>query len=49
MKAKVIKDCTLTVKAGQIVEISEEQFALAEKLGMVEFVKEEKPKKKAAK
>jgi len=49
MKAKVIKDATLTVKAGQIVEISEEQFALAEKLGLVEFVKEEKPKKKAAK
>ncbi len=51
MKAKVLKDATLTVKAGQIVEISEQQFALAEKLGLVEFVatKEEKPNKKAAK
>lgn len=49
MKAKVLKDVTLTIKAGQTVEISEEQFKLAERLGFVEAAKEEKPKKKAAK
>lgn len=48
MKAKVLKDCTLTVKAGQIVEVDPKQFALAEKLGYVQIV-EEKPKKKSSK
>lgn len=48
MKAKVLKDCELTVKAGQIVEVDPKQFALAEKLGYVQFV-EEKPKKKSSK
>ena len=46
MKALVKKDATLTVKAGQIVEISDEQFALAEKLGLVEFVPEKTETKK---
>lgn len=46
MRAEVLKDATLTVKAGQTVEISEEQFALAEKLGLVAACKEEKTKKK---
>lgn len=45
MKALVKRDATLTVKAGQIVEISEQQFALAEKLGLVEFVPEAAEKK----
>jgi len=50
MKARVLKDATLEVKAGQVVELSEEQFALAEKLGLVEFVPEAKTtKKKSAK
>jgi len=49
MKAKVLKDCTLEVKAGQVIELSEKQFALAEKLGFVQFVAEEKPKKKTSK
>jgi len=49
MKAKVLKDCTLEVKAGQVIELSEKQFALAEKLGFVQFVVEEKPKKKSSK
>lgn len=49
MKAKVLKDATLEIKAGQIVELSEKQFALAEKLGLVEFVPEEKGKKKSSK
>ena len=49
MKAKVLKDCTLEVKAGQVVEVSEKSFALAEKLGFVQFVAEEKPKKKTSK
>lgn len=48
MKAKVLKDCTLTVKAGQIVEVDPKQFAIAEKLGYVQIV-EEKPKKKSSK
>lgn len=46
MKAKVLKDCTLTIKAGQVVELDEKQFAIAERLG---FVVEEKPRKKTAK
>lgn len=45
MKVKVLKDAMLTVTAGQIVEISEKQFALAEKLGLVAPYKEEKPAK----
>ena len=49
MKAKVLKDCMIEVKAGQVVELSEEQFVLAEKLGFVQFVVEEKPKKKSSK
>lgn len=48
MKAKILKDCTLTVKAGQVVELDEKQFALALKLGFVQIV-EEKPKKKSSK
>lgn len=40
MKARVKKEATLTVSAGQIIEISEQQFALAEKLGLVELVPE---------
>lgn len=47
MEAKVIKDATLTIKAGQIVNLDEKQFALAFKLGLVEVVQKEKPKKKA--
>ena len=49
MKAKVLKDCTLEVKAGQVVEVTEKNFALAEKHGFVQFVAEEKPKKKTSK
>ena len=49
MKAKTLKDCTLTIKKGQVVELDEKQFALAEKLGFVQFVAEEKPKKKSTK
>lgn len=48
MKALVKKDAMLVVKAGQVVEISPEQFALAEKLGLVEFVVEKETKKKGA-
>lgn len=46
MKAQVLKDATLTVKAGQIVEISEKQFALAFRNGFVAPVEEAKPAKK---
>lgn len=48
MKALVKKDATLTIKAGQIVEISPEQFARAERLGFVELVVEKETKKKGA-
>jgi hypothetical protein len=44
MKVKVIRDATLTVKAGQIVDIKDEGPVL--NLGYVEPVEEEKPKKK---
>lgn len=47
MKAKVVKEATLTIKAGQVVDLDDKQFALAFKLGLVEVAKEEKPKKKA--
>lgn len=46
MKARVLKDTTIEVKAGQIVDIDEKQFALASALGMVEKVEEKKTKKK---
>lgn len=49
MKAKTLKDCTITVKKGQIVELDPKEFAKAEKLGFVQFVAEEKPKKKSSK
>jgi len=45
MKVEVIKDATLTVTAGQVVEIREEQVAAAVRLGFVKPCKEEKPKK----
>lgn len=46
MKAEVLKDATLTVKAGQVVEISEEQFAIAAKLGLVAAHEEKQAKRK---
>lgn len=46
MKAEVIKDAMLLVKAGQTVEISEEQFAIAVKLGLVKACVEKKTRKK---
>ena len=46
MKAEVLKDATLTIKAGQIVDLDEQQFALAFRLGFVAPVKDAKPKKK---
>ena len=49
MKAKVLKDCMIEVKAGQVIELSEKQFALAEKLGFAQLIVEEKPKKKSSK
>lgn len=48
MKARTIKTATLTISAGQTVDLDEKQFALAKKLGLVEEVKETK-KKGAAK
>lgn len=46
MKALVIKDATLTITAGQVVEISPEQFRIAEKLGLVKAAAEKKETKK---
>lgn len=47
MVIKIIKDATLTVKAGQSVEVSPEQAALAIKLGFAQA--EKTAPKKAAK
>lgn len=46
MKAEVIKDAMLLIKAGQIVDISEEQFAVAKRLGLVKACEEKKSRKK---
>lgn len=45
MKVEVIKDATLTVMAGQVIEIREDQVAAAVQFGFVKPCKEEKPKK----
>lgn len=47
MIVKVIKDATLTIKAGQTVDIDERQAAIAIKMGFAEVEKEKK--KRAAK
>lgn len=46
MKVKVLKDATLTVTAGQVVEISDECATAAVTLGLA-IEEKEKPKKKA--
>lgn len=47
MKVKVLRDATLTVTAGQTVDIREEEAAAAVALGfVVPEVEEKKPKKK---
>lgn len=48
MKVETIKDVTLTVKAGQSVEVDPEQAVLAIKLGYVKEIKTA-PKKAAKK
>lgn len=40
MKVRVINDATLTVTAGQIVDIPDDEAARAVRLGLVEEVKE---------
>lgn len=45
MRAEVIKDATLTIKAGQVVELDEKQFKAAERLGLVKEYVEKKKKK----
>lgn len=47
MKVKVLKEATLTLTAGQVVEIKGSQLATAVRLGLVEPVKE--PVKKTTK
>lgn len=49
MLVEVIKDATLTVKAGQSVEVSHEQAALAIRLGFVKEAEKKPAPKKAAK
>lgn len=44
MKVKVLKDATLTVTAGQVIEIRDDQVATAVRLGLVEPVKEQAKK-----
>lgn len=47
MRVKIVKDATVTVKAGQVVDIRDEEVATAVKLGLaVPYV--EKTSKKAA-
>jgi hypothetical protein len=51
MQIKVLHDATLTVLAGSVCEVSEKQFELAHKLGLVEkytapVAKKEKEDKK---
>lgn len=46
MTVRVLKDVTLTVKAGQAVEVSNDQAAIALRLGFVEVLQAEKPAKK---
>lgn len=48
MKVKVLKEATLTLTAGQVVEIKDSQLATAVRLGLVESVKEQ-PKQAAKK
>ncbi len=54
MQVKVLRDATLTVKAGSVCEVSDMQYELAHKLGMVEKYtapvakKEDKKKKEKA-
>lgn len=48
MKAKILIDTTLTVKAGQIVDVADNEMPLLLELGRVEAVEEKKPTKKKA-
>jgi hypothetical protein len=46
MKVEILKDATLTLTAGQIVEIKDSEAVHAVKLGLVAPVKEKKPTKR---
>lgn len=46
MTVRVVKDATLTVKAGQLVEVDEWQAVLAVRLGLAEVEKKPVRKKK---
>ncbi len=49
MKVEILQDATLTVKAGQIVDIDESNIAAALRLGFVAIPQEEEKPKKAKK
>jgi len=49
MKVKVLKRTTLTVEAGQEIEIVDSEYNLLRNLGRVEKVEEDAPKKKTGK
>lgn len=46
MTIRVVKDATLTVKAGQLVEVDDRQAALAIRLGLAEEQKKTTKEKK---
>lgn len=48
MKAKILVDTTLTVKAGQIVDVVDNEMPLLISLGRVEPAEEKKQTKKKA-
>lgn len=43
MRVEVIKDATVTVTAGQVVDIKEDEVPAAVRLGLVAPVKDKKP------
>lgn len=47
MKVEIIKDATLTVKAGQTVDLDDRQALIAVKLGLAKPFKETKTKRAA--
>lgn len=44
IKAKILKEATLTIPAGQTVKLTKKQFDLAKKRGLVEEVKKKEEK-----
>lgn len=49
MTVKVLKDTTITVKAGQVIDVDDKYVANAVRMGLVVPFKEQKTKKAAGK